>query len=228
MEDVRQQYDLLYNYSLHLTGSKWDAEDLAQEAIIRIHCKRKGNPMSHAYLQKVAKNLWIDRLRKKSEIVTDAVSESTHSSLSYENTLALAEQLALRLTMKQCQVFILKECFLYRTKEIAELLQTPETAVKASLHRARRRLEKQNETNDELKTTPHLSLFVQQLAHALWNNDPEPLLSMETKVARGGGTVLVSSTTGGHIVQLSKGRKKQNRLSSKSFCVCSSLLSMAS
>jgi len=46
------------------------------------------------------------------------------------------------LTPKQAVMVVLKEGFQYQVSEIAELLNTTETAVKATIHRAKQRLAK--------------------------------------------------------------------------------------
>jgi len=57
-----------------------------------------------------------------------------------DNLLMLAEHFSESLTLKQSIVYILSEGFHYQLKEVAEMINTTETAVKAILFRARNRL----------------------------------------------------------------------------------------
>lgn len=57
------------------------------------------------------------------------------------NVFETVEYIIKSLTPKQAVVFILKEGFLYRSKEISDYLNTTETAVKAILNRVKKRFE---------------------------------------------------------------------------------------
>jgi RNA polymerase sigma-70 factor (ECF subfamily) len=64
-------------------------------------------------------------------------------------------------TPKQAVILFLKEAFGYRSSEIAEILETTETAVKAILHRSKKRIGKIGENRPQL----------------IWEKEDEQLLS---------------------------------------------------
>jgi RNA polymerase sigma-70 factor (ECF subfamily) len=59
----------LHRYCLRLTGHLWDAEDLAQETMLRAFATLGSVHHSiqspRAYLLRVATNTWIDALRRR-------------------------------------------------------------------------------------------------------------------------------------------------------------------
>lgn len=69
----------LYRFCRSLTRTPWDAEDLVQEALMRAFSTMGGmtpprNP--RAWLFRVASNLWIDRQRKKRELLVEELPEA--------------------------------------------------------------------------------------------------------------------------------------------------------
>ncbi|MCM3783573.1 RNA polymerase sigma factor [Neobacillus mesonae] len=152
----------LYKYCLSLTGSKWDAEDLSQEVFVKIlpHAAdlsiRKGFSME-AYLIRTARNAWIDGLRKearRSELLDQLLQEDYASSAELEDGLAIEEAfrvLLAELTDWQRTIYILCELFNYKAREIADLLDSTEGAVKAALRRAREVIseERQRQLDDD-------------------------------------------------------------------------------
>lgn len=142
---------VLRKYCLSLTGSIWDAEDLAQSAclqLLRQHDNRAADVRNpEAYLIRTARNLWMDQLRSsettrklldKLQGMTLPLGEEQQSGLEIEHAM----QCLLRwLSPLQRTVFLLREVWSYRTLETAELLNMTEGAVKAALSRARTALE---------------------------------------------------------------------------------------
>jgi predicted transcriptional regulator len=59
-----------------------------------------------------------------------------------DDLTASVELLLKQFTPKQAIIYLLKEAFQYQAKEIADILDTTEMAVKSILHRAKKRLEK--------------------------------------------------------------------------------------
>lgn len=97
------------------------------------------------FTKKIANNQRIDKIRKKKEIVGIDVKEigTEKSSLT---SMILAEYLAEKLTLKQGIVYMLVEGFQFRLKEVGELLNITETAVKSILFRARNQLKNEDST----------------------------------------------------------------------------------
>ncbi|WP_442604240.1 RNA polymerase sigma factor [Paenibacillus sp. KN14-4R] len=153
--DLKQLQIVVNRYCLSLTGSKWDAEDLAQETWLKAVGTLEGNGHMNveALLMRIAKNTWIDQVRRK--ITYEKIMKQEHSRLSseefahtalhdhtwYEIEQAL-ESIIKHLSPLQRAVFFLRDVFGYSSAEAAHMLHTTEGAIKASLHRARLALEK--------------------------------------------------------------------------------------
>jgi RNA polymerase sigma-70 factor (ECF subfamily) len=61
------------------------------------------------------------------------------------DSIASVDLLLDTFTPRQSIIFLLKEAFQYQSKEIAEILNTTEMAVKASINRAKKRIENKRE-----------------------------------------------------------------------------------
>lgn len=134
---LEETLDKLSHYCLYLTKNKWDSEEVMQEAVVRTltNYTIESFPPPVSLLKKIAYNAWIDRVRKqKKEQLVFEIQDSF--SAEKNNTEPQIEQLR-KLTPKQLIVFVLKEAFHYQSAEIAELLQTNESAVKGLLRRGR-------------------------------------------------------------------------------------------
>ncbi|WP_409974206.1 sigma-70 family RNA polymerase sigma factor [Bacillus sp. Bva_UNVM-123] len=132
-------YPGLFRYCCFLSKNKWDGEDIAQEAILKaIKHYRSHHKLSAALLNKIAYHHWIDTLRKRKQEANE--EESEVNSVKEPTIIETVEKLIQRFTPKQAVIFMLKEAFQYKANEIAELLEISETAVKSSLHRAKKRL----------------------------------------------------------------------------------------
>jgi RNA polymerase sigma factor (sigma-70 family) len=133
-------------YCLSLTGSEWDAEDLAQDTWLKAldTLLGHGHQNSEALMMRIAKNTWIDQARRKttlSHILQRALPELTqldHGTLEIEMVF---EALRKHLSPLQRAVFLLRDVFGYTNQEASVMLHTSEGAVKAALHRARLSLE---------------------------------------------------------------------------------------
>ncbi len=139
----------LHRYCRRLTGNVWDAEDLAQETLLRAfgslgaanpEVREVRNPRS--YLLRIATNLWIDVVRRRQTEGARA-PQAAQSEEAMENP-GLARDagatLFERLAPQERAAVMLKDVFDLSLAEIAELLQTTAGAVKSALHRGRTRL----------------------------------------------------------------------------------------
>jgi RNA polymerase sigma-70 factor (ECF subfamily) len=58
----------LLRYSMRIAGNRWDAEDLAQDAALKVMKAVQENParpVTNAYLYRIALNVWKDKQRKR-------------------------------------------------------------------------------------------------------------------------------------------------------------------
>lgn len=144
----------LHRYCLRLTGNLWDAEDLVQDALLRVFAllgkvdADLENP--RAYLLRTATHLWIDRVRRRARergLLAEAAGEPllaaggdrgpAHSIDVREAAGVLLDRLAPR----ERAALLLKDVFDLSLEESAAILKTSVGAVKAALHRGRGRLD---------------------------------------------------------------------------------------
>jgi len=142
-----EYYPKLQRYCRFLAQNSWDGDDIAQETYLKA-LKYHQQQMSSALLNKIAYHHWVDLLRKrKNETVEADFDHPIHELTNKLDDMTHAVDLLLKkFTPKQAVIFMLKEAFQYQLKEIADLLNTTEMAVKASLHRVKKRLEKEDQS----------------------------------------------------------------------------------
>jgi RNA polymerase sigma-70 factor (ECF subfamily) len=133
----------LYRYCRHLSGSPWDAEDIAQDtmarAFVTLACMVEAPANPRAWLFRVASNLWINRARRGREAPTAQVPEAssmTEPRLEREAAGTLIAQLS----PQERAAVVLKDVFDFSLKEIAGALDTTPGAIKAALHSGRTKL----------------------------------------------------------------------------------------
>lgn len=140
-----------------LTGSRAVAEDIAQEAFLRLFrslASFRGDSSVGTWLYRTTSRLAIDHLRREKikrriflfrsadseqsdplEMVADS-SASPHELLQARETAARMQRVLQRLPARQKAVFILRQQEGLSLKEIAETLNLELGTVKAHLHRA--------------------------------------------------------------------------------------------
>jgi RNA polymerase sigma-70 factor, ECF subfamily len=135
----------LYRYCRHLTGTPWDAEDLAQDtmtrAFVTLGTSFSALPEPRAWLFRVASNAWIDRARRERSAASSAHPPEASTFPEPQSTREAAGTLFALLSPQERVALVLKEAFDFSLDEIAIVLGTTTGAVKASLSRGRARLE---------------------------------------------------------------------------------------
>lgn len=160
----------LLRYCLRLTGSRWEAEDLVQDAMVRLlqSAERPEREIGFRYVCRTARNLWIDRCRRSNrvkvmartdaaELAADGDGEEAggRGSAKRREGRAFAagsahatmdvrenlEELAWRLSPKPFVILLLMDVFDFTAKETAAWLGGTEVSVQVALSRARRRLQ---------------------------------------------------------------------------------------
>lgn len=142
MRNINKLYQKLDSYCRYLSLEKWEREDLIQETLLKAMENYKEIDITPALLKKIADNHLIDKIRKKQDIIGIEVKEPKAEEKNL-TSMMLAEFLAEKLTFKQGIVYMLVEGFQFRLKEVGELLNMTETAVKSILFRARNQVKKE-------------------------------------------------------------------------------------
>lgn len=144
----------LYAYCMSLTGSVWETEDLVQDTCVKAlsssAARRTGmteNMNWEAYLIRVARNTWIDAIRKRENLASKLESmkpfmQEFEEEERFEEVESAVQILVDELPPWQRAIYMLRDLMGYTTVETAELLDTTEGAVKAALSRARSALAK--------------------------------------------------------------------------------------
>ncbi len=198
---LRRQFDAvvephrpsLWRYCLRLTGSAWDAEDLAQDALLKAFAQlqmvaRARDP--RAYLLRMASNLWIDTIRRaKPRADLDEAADVPVASADPWPVAAAMDAIVSSLPPRQRVVFLLIDGFEFQAGEVAVMLRISEGAVKAMLHRARAALRARTElgtpAHDAQTTGARRAhrVLVDRYVEALNRRDPEALVTLFDPVA---------------------------------------------
>jgi len=137
----------MQQYCLHVTGERWEAEDLLQETMIKVMRAveaKPDRPITNAYLYRIASNAWKDRLKKEKAV--KSVAEEELRDMPGEDgglsTRELLETLADRLSPRAVVILLLMDVLDFTARETADFLSMSEGTVQVSLGRARTRLKK--------------------------------------------------------------------------------------
>ncbi len=176
----------LRSYCMQLvSGSSWDAEDLAQESLIKVHkalAQSSDRKITKAYLYRIARTTWIDMYRKQNRKHILQADAGEHQEY-HDHQLLVRESLELlacQLTAHQTVLIILVDVFFYTAKEAAQLIHSTEGAVKEALKRARKRLNsfsvkqdiQDESTKESQQQTRQSFAWIEQLLHGFQSANP--------------------------------------------------------
>jgi RNA polymerase sigma-70 factor (ECF subfamily) len=144
----------VYRFALRLTGSRQEAEDLAQETLLKAWRGRgqlRDARATAVWLFTICRNLWNDQLRRNARrpAMTEAVEEEQSTAAAPDYNLTVRDDLRRvleaieSLPPRQREVLHLYACEGLSLREIAEVLEITSEAAKASLFEARKRLRAQ-------------------------------------------------------------------------------------
>ncbi len=132
-----------YRYALSLNHSAHDAEDLVQEAWLRL-CRRHGEVQSRAILYTTIRHLFIDRCRRAKIVAFESIdateADYPDSEITAPGTLDDVELLLGILRPGEREVIYLHHVEGHTAKEIGLLTGQPRGTVLSLLHRAYRKL----------------------------------------------------------------------------------------
>ncbi|MFB0842148.1 RNA polymerase sigma factor [Paenibacillus oleatilyticus] len=197
---MRHIQSVLNKYCLKITGSHWEAEDLTQEALIRVLQvlrEQPDRPISKAYLFRIAKNLWIDKQRKTMRQPAVPLTDAHLAQLAFQDnrlrTRELLETLAHRLPVSQTVILLLMDVFDFTARETAAMIDSTEGAVQAARSRARNKLralaaepaEADGLQSGERQAAPPATLF-EALVDGLRGRNPEAIYTAYLRLNRQG------------------------------------------
>ena len=137
---------LLRNFLFYRTGNAEQAEDLVQEAFLKLwaNCAKVGPDKAKAFVFRVAENLFFNQV-KHSKVVLKfnahqagitRVSESPHDILEENEFREKLERAIAALPAGAREVFLLNRVEGLKYREIAELLGISQKSVEKRMHRA--------------------------------------------------------------------------------------------
>jgi len=184
---MQQIHARLLEYCMSVTGSPWDAEDLAQDACLKampVLTGRLSHDNPEAYVKRIAKTTWIDHLRRNRRL--EVGWETWMSQDSLQETYPVELEPALHVTVRvlsplQRTVLLMMDVLGYRAHETARALRTTEGAVKAALRRARKTLKERRKTEEEVVLEPSSdrdAVLVRAYAEAIRDGDAERIVRL--------------------------------------------------
>ncbi len=155
-ELVYLHQDPVYNLCYRMLGESGEAEDATQETFLRIFknlARYDTMRPFKTWLLSIASNHCIDRLRKRRMLYVSLDDEPTAAALALSSGDPLPEQatmqnelsdaiqkLLLHLDEHYRLAVIYRYWYQYSYAEIAQVMDTTESAIKSRLHRARKKL----------------------------------------------------------------------------------------
>ncbi|WP_130615108.1 RNA polymerase sigma factor SigW [Cohnella abietis] len=164
-EIVEMYKDKLYHLAYRMTGNRQEAEDVVQEAFLRVYKnldRYDENQKFSTWIYRITTNLCIDRLRKRKAIYSLDAESSDHEGLDgyamlpsddrtpetemlQSETQKIIHEAIATLPVKYKSVMILRYLQDLSLQEISEVLELPVTTVKTRVHRGREFLRKKLE-----------------------------------------------------------------------------------
>jgi RNA polymerase sigma-70 factor (ECF subfamily) len=151
-EVVRRTYRQVYTQALRLVGDRKDAEDVAQDAYLRVFRALKGfrgDAQFETWLYRIVANAAMSHLRRRRRF-GDVLAEPEDGPLPEIPSAARTDEQAVdrqalqdaldSLPVSLRTVVVLKDVYGLSCQEIGDQIGVSEGAVKVRLHRARRRL----------------------------------------------------------------------------------------
>src|SRR5690606_20158311 len=122
----------LQAYCCKLSGNRFDGEDLYQSTLEKaFRSFNNQSVLKKAYLFRIAKNTWIDGLRKKN--VDQVPLKDEHIRHPYDGNMNIREafeEMANVLTVRQSVLLLMMDVFGFTAKETASHLGSTEGAIK--------------------------------------------------------------------------------------------------
>ncbi|WP_066507737.1 RNA polymerase sigma factor [Abyssisolibacter fermentans] len=167
IEEIVNEFQFrIYKYSYQMVRCKETAEDITQEVFIKFFQLSNKKQYNHSYLYTIAHNKCIDQLRKekRKSMFLKEYKEKTHEAL-VENLVSKdkysyeLETILNTLTSYERSVFLLKSVNQLSYKEIAEILNKKEPALRKQFQRAKTKIERKLNKGRERYDNEEVSVF---------------------------------------------------------------------
>ncbi|MFD0669859.1 RNA polymerase sigma factor [Cohnella sp. GCM10027633] len=179
---LKPHMDDLRKYCAYLTKSRWDAEDLVQETLVRtLQYFKNVEPRqgTKPFLFRVARNLWIDQIRAKRRRGENAVFDNDDAlactDSDYGEVRSLIEWMANKFPRRNIQFWLLANYFGYAMHEISELTECSVSNVKTVLYRTRHRLHSLKRNPGFPRANQAHSEDVERWSRAILTDNPKSL-----------------------------------------------------
>lgn len=148
-EIYKENYQLVYKYLLSLTHNEDISEELTEEtfykATINIS-KFKNNSNLSTWLCKIARNLWIDEIKRRNKL---AKIDDKDIIVTEDVFLEKEERMQLFKSIQKLDVLTRDVIYLkikgdMSYKEIAEIMNTSETWVRVTFYRGKEKIKEDN------------------------------------------------------------------------------------
>ena len=190
----------LKGLAYRLLGCVADAEDVVQEAHLRLYSAKTMPISEEAYLYRVVSNLCVDRLRRQQTErklyfgpwLPEPIYDTELDPVELSQGLDLAFMTVLdNLSPAERVVFVLRESFDFSFEEISHILEITTANARQRAHRAKVRL-KSVELPDPVQLDDHRSML-QALAQCITTGDVAGLVALMSEevvaLTDGGGYV---------------------------------------
>lgn len=157
---VKEHKNRIFNYAQLMLKNRMDADDIAQEVLIRVwnNIDNFNLLAAKSYIMKITHNLCIDYLRRNKvsasrEIEMTEVFEETYvdnrnandtvKNIDFKILETKIKSILERMPDNLKSIFVLYDIEGYKYKEISKILDIPENSVKVYLFRARKYLQEE-------------------------------------------------------------------------------------
>jgi RNA polymerase sigma-70 factor (ECF subfamily) len=186
-----------------VTGSWADAEEIVQEAHLRLLNSDRNPDSESAYLYRVVCNLAYDQLRKEKvrrkhyfgPWLPEPVADVHFDQVEFQQDLTMGFMLLLELlSPAERIVFVLREVFDFKHTEISRILVVPVATIRQRYSRARNRLDKMAANKPDAKSPPFaVKALLEQMMALVLAGDVDGFVELMTEDA-------VALTDGGGVV----------------------------
>lgn len=157
---VLKYQDRLFNTLFRITGSREEAEDVAQEALVQAYVKLssfQGKSQFYTWLYRIAFNISASRRRKKRPVISvDQTQEvsgnepiddvpTAQQQLEQQEDVSTVHLALAKLTEDHRRILVLRELEGCDYESISETLELPIGTVRSRLFRARQQLKEELE-----------------------------------------------------------------------------------